>query len=147
MSKSRSVGTVFKVGSSTSAKAVGALTSIGGIEISADSIDVTDLSNSDGYREFLAGFKDGGEVPVEGFLDGADDGQDALYGLMESGASSAFSIIFPTAIGKTWSFNGVVIGFSTSVDVDNAITFSCTIKVSGKPTLAATPTGSGGSGG
>lgn len=140
MAKSRSVGTKLLIGAAPESGSdtrvpVGGITSIGGIEISADSIDVTDLGNTSGYREFLAGFKDGGEVPIEGFLDGADDGQEDLYDLLESGADSAFSIVFPAAIGKSWNFHAVVTAFSTSSDVDNAITFSCTLKVSGKPVL------------
>lgn len=141
MAKSNSVGTKFLIGAAPSSGSstqveVGGLTSIGGIEISADTIDVSDLANTDGYREKLAGFKDGGEVSLSGFLNGDDDGQEDLYDLLESGAQSAFQIVFPTAIGKAWSFNGSVIGFSTSADVGDAITFECTIAVSGKPTLA-----------
>ena len=138
MSKSRSVGTVFKVGSGASAKTVGGLTSIDGIKVSGDEVDVTALDNNTGYREFLQGFKDGGEVPVSGFLDGADEGQDELYSLLDSGTVTPMAIIFPTAIGKTWSFNAFVKEFSTGVDIDGAITFDATVRVSGKPTLAAT---------
>lgn len=138
MSKSRSVGTTFKVGSGASAKTVGGLTSIDGIKVSGDEVDVTALDNNSGYREFLQGFKDGGEVPLSGFLDGADTGQDELYSLLESGAVTPMAIIFPSAIGKTWSFNAFVKGFSTGVDIDGAITFDVTVRVSGKPTLAAT---------
>ena len=63
MSKSRSVGTVLNINS----KKVGALKSIGGIELSADTVDVSDLGNSTGYREFLQGFKDAGEIALSGF--------------------------------------------------------------------------------
>ena len=70
MSKSRSVGTVLNINS----KKVGALKSIGGIELSADTIDVSDLGNSTGYREFLQGFKDAGEIALSGFYDGDDEG-------------------------------------------------------------------------
>ena len=138
MSKSRSVGTAFKVGPGASAKTVGGLTSIDGIKISGDEVDVTALDNNTGYREFLQGFKDGGEVPLSGFLDGADTGQDELYSLLESGTVTPMAIIFPAAIGKTWSFNAFVKEFSTGVDIDGAITFDVTVRVSGKPTLAAT---------
>ena len=141
MSKSASVGTTLTVNSKT----VGGLTSIGGVSVSADSIDVTALDNSTGYREFVSGFKDGGEVPLSGFLDGSDQGQTELYTLLNSGAVEECAITFPSAIGKTWTFDACVTAFTTSVDVDNAITFECTLKVSGKPVLAATPTGSGGS--
>lgn len=138
MSKSRGVGTLFKVGSGNTAKTVGGLSSIDGIKVSSEEVDITSLDNSDGYREYLQGFKDGGEVPLSGFLDGADDGQDELYTLLESGTVTPMSIIFPAAIGKTWSFNAFVKEFTTSVDVDGAITFDVTVRVSGKPTLAAT---------
>ena len=138
MSKSRSVGTAFKVGSGASAKTVGGLTSIDGIKISSDEVDVTALDNNTGYREFLQGFKDGGEVPLSGFLDGADTGQDELYSLLESGTVTPMAIIFPAAIGKTWSFNAFVKEFSTGVDIDGAIAFDVTVRVSGKPALAAT---------
>ena len=132
MSKSMSVGTVLKVNSKT----VGGLKSISGIEISADTSDVTCLSSEGGYKEFLAGFKDGGEVSVDGFMDGADDGQEELYDLMQSGEVVDCSIVFPTKIGKTWSFKAMMTKFSTGAQLSDAISFSASLKVSGKPTLA-----------
>ena len=75
---------------------------------------------------------------VSGYLDGDDDGQDRMYALLESGDVVSCKIVFPDKIGKTWSFKPGVTKFSTSADVDDAITFEATLKVSGKPTLAAT---------
>lgn len=140
MSKSMSVGTTLKVNN----KVVGGLKSIGGIEITADTHDVTALNSMGGYREFLAGFKDGGEVPCSGFLDGADEGQTEIYDLIQSGETVACQIIFPAKIGKTWSFSAVITKFATSVDLDDAIKFDMTLKVSGQPTLAATASGGNG---
>ena len=144
MSKSRSVGTAFKVGSGASAKTVGGLTSI--LETAGkDDVFVgrvrKDLSDENGWMatvDNLPKFKDGGEVPLSGFLDGADTGQDELYSLLESGTVTPMAIIFPAAIGKTWSFNAFVKEFSTGVDIDGAIAFDVTVRVSGKPALAAT---------
>lgn len=138
MSKSNSVGTKLKVGTGNAAKTVGGLTSISGIEISAETIDVTALDNATGYREKLPGFKEVGDVTLSGFLDGSDEGQNEMYTLLNSQASSDFAIEFPAAIGKTWSFTGYVAGFSTSADVGDAITFEATIIVTGQATLAAT---------
>lgn len=134
MAKSRSVGTKFNI----DAQAVGGLSSIGGIEVSSETTDVTALDNVSGYKEYLGGFKDGGEVPLEGFLDGVDEGQEAMYAAMEDQEEHDFSIVFPTAIGKTWKFKGVVTKFATSAAVGDAVKFSSSVKVSGKPTLAAT---------
>ena len=137
MSKSNSVGTKFKVGTGDNAVVVGGLTSIGGIEISAETIDVTDLANATGYREKLPGFKEVGDVSLSGFLDGADAGQTQMYTLLNSQAQSAFVIEFPAAIGKKWSFQGYVAGFSTSADVGDAITFECTVIVTNQATFEA----------
>ena len=134
MAKSRSVGTKLSIDK----QAVGALSSITGVEVSADTTEVTALDNTDGYKEYLGGFKDGGEVPVEGFLDGADKGQEAMYAALEDQEVHDFAIDFPAAIGKSWAFKGIVTKFSTSAAVGDSIKFSGAIKVSGKPVLAAT---------
>ena len=132
----RSLGTTLEAG----AVKVGGLTSIGGLELSSDTIDVTTLDSNGGYREFINGFKDAGEVSVEGFFyGGSDAGQTSMYDLFESGASEEFTIAFPIETGASWEFNGLVTGFATSVDLEDPLSFSATIKVSGKPTLVTTP--------
>ncbi len=140
MAKSRSVGTKLLIAPKTGNTdvEVGALSSVSGIDASADEVEVTDMGNTDGYREYLPGFKDGGEVSLSGYMDGEDAGQARLYELMESGDVVDCKIQFPAKIGKTWSFKAGVTKFTTSADVDDAITFEATLKVSGKPTLAAT---------
>lgn len=140
MAKSRSVGTKLLIAPKTGNTdvEVGALSSVSGIDASADEVEVTDMGNTDGYREYLPGFKDGGEVSMSGYMDGEDTGQARLYELMESGDVVDCKIQFPAKIGKAWSFKAGVTKFTTSADVDDAITFEATLKVSGKPTLAAT---------
>lgn len=135
MAKVRSVGTTFMANS----KVIGGLTSIGGIEASADTVDVTALDSQGGYREYIAGFKDAGEVSLEGFLDDATAAnQSELYTLFQSGNEVDCEINFPN--GGSWAFKGIVTGFGTSASVDDAITFSSTVKVSGEPTFTFTTT-------
>lgn len=136
MSKSRALGTTLKVNS----KAVGGLTTINGIEISAETVDLTALDNQSGYREKEPGFKDGGEVTVSGFLDGADEGQAEMYTLLESGATTTCNIVFPTKIGKTWTFTAGVSRFTTGAELEGGVTFEATLLVSGQPVLAASTT-------
>lgn len=132
----RAVGTVLQIGAS----AIAELTSIGGLELSAETIDVTNLSSGGGYREFIGGFKDAGEVSVSGFFNPSDtNGQMALYNAFESGSTDTYSIIFPAALGATWSFSGVVTAFSTGAELEEAVSFEATIKVSGAPSLGVTP--------
>ncbi len=136
MSKSSSVGTKLIVND----KPVGGLTSISGIEISADAIDVTDLANEDGFREKLPGFKDAGEVGASGFLDADNAGQDECYDLIASGDVVDCAIQFPNKIGKTWKFKAGVTKFTTSAELEDAVSFEISLAVSGKPELVKTET-------
>lgn len=132
MAKMAAKGTTFKFGDA----AVGSLSSIGGVSASADTIDVTALDNVNGYREFVAGLKDGGEVSLSGYFDYADAGQKALYAAFESGETEECEIVFPTAMDCKWTFSGVVTAIETGAELEGAVSFSCTVKVSGKPALA-----------
>ena len=129
----RALGTKLKIGS-VSPVTVAGLTSINGLELSADTIDVTTLDSDGGYREFIGGFKDAGEVSVEGYFEPeTGKGQKELYDLFESGATEDFVIEFPN--NAKWEFKGVVTGLSTGASLEDPLSFSATIKVSGKPTL------------
>lgn len=134
MSKSNAISTTLNVNN----KKVGGLTSINGIEITADTIDVTALDNTTGYREKVPGFKDVGDLALSGFMDGEDQGQDECLSLLNSGDVVECSIVFPAKIGKTWTFQASVVRFATGAEVGNAVTFEATLAVTGKPTLAAT---------
>lgn len=130
----RSLGTTLTIGTTT----VGGLTSIGGVELSADTIDVTTLDSDGGYREFINGFVDGGEVTAEGYMDEKGTDEAALVALVGGNAKECV-IQFPkgtnTTAGPKWEFSGVVTGFSTSADLEDPLGFSITVKVSGKPTF------------
>lgn len=132
MGKSAAKGTTFKVGTVS----VGSLTSIGGLALSADPIEVSALDSIDGYREYIGGLKDGGELSLSGMFDYGDNGQKALYTSFGSGSATSCSIVFPAALSCSWSFDGIVIGYETNAELEDAIGFDCTIKVTGKPTLA-----------
>jgi len=129
---SRSLGTTLAINGTDVAK----LTEIGGLDLSADTIDVTALDSTGGYREFLASFKDAGEVSVSGhFLPTSGEGQSELFDAFEDGDEESFTITFPATLGAEWSFDGVVTKFTTGASLEDAISFEATIKVSGQPSL------------
>ncbi|WP_312371870.1 phage tail tube protein [Lachnoclostridium sp.] len=136
----RALGTTLKKGTGPTAKTIGGLTSIGGIEVTADTIDVTTLASAGGYREFIGAFKDAGEVPIEGFFEaGSEANQIDFQTSIDEGVAEDYEITFPTTPIASWKFKGVVTGFKVGdVDVDGTIGFGATIKVSGKPTLSIT---------
>lgn len=126
------VGTTFQLGVTT----VGQLESISGVTITADTIDVTSLGSTGGYREFIGGFRDGGEVELAGFFT-AGAGQELLAAAVASGTAYSCQITFPAALSANWQFDGVVVKFGTDTSVGDAIKFSATVKVSGAPTLTS----------
>lgn len=133
----RSVGTKLMFG----ANAVAELSSIGGLELSAETIDTTSLDSDGGYRTFIGGFKDGGEVSISGFFAPEDPGQAAVYAAFNSGATTACKIVFPAELGYEWDFDAVITAFSTSAELEEAVSFEATLKVSGEPELVETVTG------
>lgn len=139
MSKIAAKGTALKIGT----QAVGSLSKIGGASKTADTIDVTTLDSADGYKEYIPGWKDGGEVSLSGFFDYSDEGQKALETAFDSSEKKDFTITFPTAAACKWTFSGYVTALETSADLGDALAFSATIKITGKPSLAAVTGGAG----
>lgn len=135
----RALGTKLTIGNGAPSVSIGQLTSISSPSMSQETIDVTTMESNGGYREFIGGFKDGGEVSASGFFDPQDEGQAAAYDALETGAKTPFAIDFPATMKAKWKFDGVVTAFQTNAELEEAIGFEITIKVSGKPTLEITP--------
>jgi predicted secreted protein len=129
------IGTKLKIG----ANSIAELTSIGGLELSADTIETTTLDSASGYRTFMQGLKDAGEVSISGFFNPADtNGQKALYDAFGTGLETAFVILFPSALGAEWDFNAIVTNISTGAEMEDAVSFEASIKVTGAPSLGLT---------
>lgn len=128
----KSLGTKLKKGTT----AIAELTSIDGLDLSADTIETTTLDSADGYRTFTQGLKDAGEVSISGYFD--PTAHESLLTDFEDGGENAYTITFPPGIGYEWGFNGIVTGFTTGAELEDNISFEATLKVSGKPTLTAT---------
>lgn len=132
----KALGTKLKKGTA----AVAELTSIGGLELSADTIETTTLDTADGYKTYISGLKDAGEVGISGFFNPeAGKGQDTLFTDFEAGTTNAYTIEFPAALNTKWEFDAIVTGFTTGAELEDGISFEATLKVSGKPTLTVTP--------
>lgn len=134
----KAIGTKLKIG----ANSIAELTSINGMELSADTLETTTLDALNGYRTFMQGLKDAGEVSFSGFFNPADtNGQKAVIDAFDNGDLLNFSILFPAALGASWDFQAVVTGISTGAELEDLIPFEGTLKVSGKPALGVTPSG------
>lgn len=113
---------------------VGKLTSIGEIAPSAEELDVTTLDSTGGYREYVQGFRDSGELELSGFHDGDDAGQSALRAAFATGAAGAAVITFPD--GTTVSFSAFVKSHTIgAAEVDGAVGFGAVLRITGGVTV------------
>ena len=130
MAKTRALGTTITF----NAKTIGGLTSIGEITPDSEELDATTLDSTGGYREFLQGFKDSGEVTLSGYYDKADAGQQELITGYGTGDVDPVVITFPNSAGGA-TFNAYVKSFTIgSADVDGIVGFGATLRISGAVT-------------
>jgi len=100
---------------------------ITGPDIDVDDIDVTSMDSSSGFREFLPGLADGGEVGLDLILE--EDELALLFSYVRT--MREWKVTFSS--GATWTFNGYLKGLTQSINHDGAIEGTATIKVDEQP--------------
>lgn len=114
--------------------AIGNVTSVSGPEIERETYDVTAHDSVDGWREFIGGLKDGGEVSLE--LNYDPRKHDDMVGDFDDTVARDYKLVFPApAGGGTWAFQAFLTGFSQEAPVDDKLSAEFTFKVTGKPTI------------
>jgi len=134
-------------GATGAAVIVGDLTNISGPTMSAEEIDISSHDTSGNFREFVVGFKDAGEISLEGNLT-ADGGAAELVGAFKDRLNRNFHINFPVTSTEggvglcylRWEFEGIVSGVETATPYDDKASFSASVRLSGAPTLTDTTT-------
>jgi len=122
--------------------AVAALKEISHDGLERESIETTAHDATDGWRTFIRGLKNAGEISISGNLLPGNATQDAsttagLMGELDSDATHATYVIL-LADGSATSYiscTGFVTGFNVTNPVDALSEFDATIKLSGEPTL------------
>lgn len=113
---------------------------IGAISMTADEIEVTTLDTVGDFRDFLQGFKDAGELPVELIWDPSltshGEGSFGIYGLFTSGSTETFRIKIPVTPTKYVRFDGFLRDFELpEFTPDDPIAVTGVIRLGGTPTL------------
>ncbi|SHH86571.1 phage tail tube protein [Desulfosporosinus lacus] len=118
--------------------AIAEITNISSPKLTAGEIDVTSMDSANGYKEYIQGMRDGGDVSVEGnFINSDTNGQVGLVTDFNAGTVQSFVITFPD--GTTWTFSAFVKGFELDdAEVEGKMGFKATLKVTGKPVLGIT---------
>ena len=127
------VGSQFRRWSDSEWVDIAEINSIGGPDMSRDVIDVTSLSSTGGYREFITGFRDGGSVTLSmNFLRSTFDIMKTDF---ESNTLQNYEIVLSDAGTTTLEFEGLVTACPLTTPADDKITVEVTIKISGQVTV------------
>lgn len=122
---------------------------VGGPTLARDAPEATNMDSPDGWKEFIKGLKDGGEVSFEvNYLPATENtttrlGHNADDGLLGDFDNDETTDLWRVLISKfdiAMNFFGILTGFEPDAQVDDVLTGAATFKISGKPELDADPT-------
>lgn len=127
------------VATATNFATIAEVRSIDGPKMTKDRKEVTHMLSPDGYREYIGGLKDGGEVTFTCNFVPSDATQDAATGLIADFTGNVkryYRITWPTTPAYTSTFQAEVVDVGFKTPVDDAITMDITLKLSAAPTWA-----------
>lgn len=103
----------------------------------ADRIDATHMQSPNRRREYIAGLIDNGEASFEINWVPGNSSDVLIRGLMDSGVTVEHRITFPG--GARVTFDAAIIGFEKEIPVDDRMTATITVAVSGAETWDTVP--------
>ncbi len=136
-------GTLLKIGDGGTPTevftTVAEVSNIGGPSLTLDAIEITHHSSPDGWREYIGGLLEGGEVSLDVNFNPTGATHSYTSGLIKDMVNRTvrnFQLVFPNVGATTWTFAALVTSFEPSEPIDDKLSASITLKVTGKPTLA-----------
>lgn len=132
------VGTQFKrsdMAGTPAFTAIAEINDISGPNLSRDTLETTSLDTTGGYRTFIGGFRDGGEVQLE--MNFTLDGYDDLKLDFEDDDLRDYQIVLPDTGETTFGFSALVTSLGMKLSTTDKIMASVTLKISGEVTLTS----------
>lgn len=115
--------------------AIAEINDINGPNLSRDTLETTSLDTTGGYRTFIGGFRDGGEIQLE--MNFTLDGYDDLKLDFEDDDPRDYQIVLPDTGATTLGFSALVTALGMKLSTTDKITASVTLKISGEVTLTS----------
>jgi len=107
------------------------VTAISGPGYSKDTLETTDLCSTDGYRTYIGGLRDAGEITLS--MNYGTDVWALMYADFDAINPGNYAIVLPD--GVVFEFVGLVTACPIEIPMDEKLTSEVTIKISGKPTI------------
>lgn len=129
------VGTIFRRWNPLKAgtnkwENIAEINSITGPGMSRDTIDVTSLNSTGGYREFITGFRKAGTVALK--MNFTRHTYELMKDDFESDTLQNYEIVLPDSENTTLEFSGLVTELPLTIPADDKMTTDVTIQVSGQ---------------
>lgn len=132
-------GSIFSIQNDNSPQTYDAMGEITGIKppkLSQDAVDATHNQSTGKFREFIPGLRDGGEVSFDfNFIPGGTTKTKLLAAFM-AGVKSC-KITFPDSPATEWIFDAILTGLEFDDPLDDKLTGSATLKVTGQPSFVS----------
>lgn len=110
---------------------IGNVGNFSGPSAERETYDVTAHDTPNGWREFIGGLKNGGEVSAEVHYDPSI--HDTIWADFEDDVARDYKMMSP--VGETWDFQAWLTGFEREMPVDGQMSATLTWQVTGKPSL------------
>lgn len=113
---------------------VAEVTNISGPGLSMDTIETTHMESPGAFREFIASLKDPGSVSIDLNFLPSNLNQQGFTSDFLNRTRRNFRIDWPDGLAR-WAFGGYVVSFEPSAAIDDKLSASAEIKVTGEPTF------------
>jgi len=127
------VGTLFRRWSGSAWVNIAEVNSITGPSMSRETIDVTSLDSTGGYREFIASFRDAGTIVLN--MNFTRTNYETMKDDFDSEDLQQYEILLPDSENTSFEFTGLVTELPLTIAVGDKVSMDTTIKISGEPTL------------
>jgi hypothetical protein len=107
--------------------------SIGGPNMSAQVIDVTNMDSADNTREYITNLIDPGDLTFAINFLPTNTSQQGLYTDLKNRTRRNFRLVWTDEDATTCSLQGIVTGFQISQDIESALAANVSIKITGAP--------------
>ena len=135
----KSQGTLLKMGDGLTPESfttIAEVADIGGPSFSRESIETTSHDSTGGYREFIPGLREGGEVTFTINFMPEDATHVAAIAQFDDDSVHNWELVYPILPSKKWVFAAFLTKFDTKAPVGEKLSADLTLKVSGKPVLS-----------
>ena len=135
----KGVGTILARGDGSSPEvftAIAKIVSIGGPEETKDELDDTTLDSTGGYKEFLSGLKDPGNLVLALNYNPAGTGQTALETDYAADTKNNYRLTWPDSPPKIVTVLAEVFSFSRNTEAASLVTADVTLRISGAPVFS-----------